>query len=126
LCRENRPPEQEHVPFGPGYEILCNPYPIFSSHFTIVSRDHTPQVIRPELGNLLDLSRELPDLVVFYNGPNCGASAPDHMHFQAGNRGFMPIEEETGSLVKLYGEAIPAIPDPAGSQPWMTGCAGSS
>lgn len=106
LCPQNRPPEEKHVPFGPGYEILCNPFPIFREHYTIARREHTPQVIDTEFGNLLDLSRELPALVVFYNAPNCGASAPDHMHFQAGSRGFMPIEEEIGILKERYGERI--------------------
>ena len=106
LCPENRPPEERHVPFGSGYEILCNPFPIFNEHFTIARREHTPQVIDTEFGNLLYLSRELPELVVFYNAPNCGASAPDHMHFQAGNRGFMPIEEEIGTLKERYGGII--------------------
>jgi len=106
LCPRNRPPEEQHVPFGPGYEILCNPFPIFREHFTIATREHTPQVIDTEFGNLLDVSRELPDLAVFYNAPNCGASAPDHMHFQAGNRGFMPIEEEIDNLKTRYGTSL--------------------
>jgi len=93
LCTEHRPPEEKNVWFGEDYEILCNPFPIFREHFTIARHEHTPQVIEPEFGSFLELSRALPDLALFYNAPNCGASAPDHMHFQAGNRGFMPIEE---------------------------------
>ncbi len=103
LCRDNRPLEEESVAFGSDYEILCNPFPIFRKHYTIAKVDHTPQVIDPEFSRMLDLSRELPELVIFYNAPGCGASAPDHMHFQAGNRGFMPIEDELGGLVEHFG-----------------------
>jgi len=106
LCKENRPPEEHHVLSGDDYEILCNPFPIFREHFTIARATHTPQVIEPEFGRFLELSRELPDLALFYNAPNCGASAPDHMHFQAGNRGLMPIEDEIGTIKELYGEVL--------------------
>ncbi len=106
LCSENRPPEQTQVEFGKEYEILCNPFPIFKEHFTIAKLAHTPQVIDPEFSSFLDLSMALPDLVVFYNAPACGASAPDHMHFQAGSRGFMPIEDEMGTILKRYGEIM--------------------
>lgn len=106
LCAANRPPEEEAVWFGDDYEILCNPFPIFRAHYTIAKSAHTPQIIEPEFGRFLELSRELPDLVLFYNAPHCGASAPDHMHFQAGNRGFMPIEEEISSLKERYGTLL--------------------
>lgn len=106
LCEENRPPEEKNLWFGEEYEILCNPFPIFREHFTIAKAAHTPQVIESEFGAFLELSRALPDLALFYNAPNCGASAPDHMHFQAGNRGFMPIEKELESLKKLYGKPL--------------------
>jgi len=106
LCSENRPPEEKEVWAGDDYEILCNPFPIFRAHYTIAKAAHTPQVIEAEFGRFLQLSRELPDLALFYNAPNCGASAPDHMHFQAGNRGFMPIEEEISSLKDQYGQML--------------------
>jgi hypothetical protein len=106
LCQENRPPEEKNVWFGEEYEILCNPFPIFSQHFTIAKAKHTPQVIAGEFPAFLELSKALPELAVFYNAPNCGASAPDHMHFQAGNRGFMPIERELESLKRKYGELL--------------------
>jgi hypothetical protein len=106
LCKENRPPEELNVWFGEEYEILCNPFPIFREHFTIARADHTPQVIESEFGAFLELSKALPDLAIFYNAPNCGASAPDHMHFQAGNRGFMPIEEEMEALKGRYGAEL--------------------
>jgi hypothetical protein len=106
LCPGNRPPEEKYVHFGGDYEILCNPFPIFQQHFTIAKREHTPQVIRPEFSRYLDLSKGLPDLVVFYNAPACGASAPDHMHFQAGNRGLMPIESEIETIRSRYGREL--------------------
>lgn len=106
LCSRNRPSEQKSVLFGEKYEILCNPYPIFREHYTIATKRHTPQIIQPEFSAYLDLSRELHRLVVFYNAPACGASAPDHMHFQAGNRGLMPIEGEIAELGEKYGREL--------------------
>jgi len=113
LCRENRPPEEKEVYFGEDYEILCNPFPIFNEHFTIAKSDHLPQLIEGEFLRFLELSKALPDLVVFYNASNCGASAPDHMHFQAGSRDFMPIEEEIGFLMKRYGKPLHNGPEHA-------------
>lgn len=94
LCAENRPAEQEGILFEGHYEILINPYPIFSRHLTIPEKEHTPQRIITRFGDMLDLSDYLQGFTLFYNGPKCGASAPDHAHFQAGNSGFMPIESE--------------------------------
>jgi len=106
LCASNRLPDQDYVAFGKDYEILCNPFPIFQRHYTIAKAVHTPQVINSEFSSLLDISRELPELVVFYNAPCCGASAPDHMHFQAGSRGELPIEDEMDNLKDTYGTAL--------------------
>jgi hypothetical protein len=94
LCVENRPPEQKGILFNERYTILVNPYPIFPRHLTIPATEHTPQRIAPRFGDMLDLAQQLDDYIVFYNGPKCGASAPDHFHFQAGNKGFLPIEKE--------------------------------
>lgn len=93
LCGDNRPLEQEEVPFG-HYDILINPFPIFPRHLTIPEKEHVPQRILTRFGDMLDLVDYLRDFTLFYNGPKCGASAPDHAHFQAGNKGFMPIEKE--------------------------------
>jgi len=104
LCAENRPPEQREVAFGDDYLVLCNPFPIFPEHFTITHRAHRPQRIRESFGDFLDLAAAMsPRYTVFYNGPKCGASAPDHLHFQAGDRGFMTIE---GEYDRLKGEPI--------------------
>jgi hypothetical protein len=94
LCAQNLPSGQYGIPFGSRFIILVNPFPIFTCHLTIPSVDHSPQKIDGNLGSLLDLSYALSDFVVFYNGPKCGASAPDHFHFQAGIRETLPVEAE--------------------------------
>lgn len=99
LCQTHRPAEQESIGFLSHYDILLNPFPIFPRHLTIVERAHTPQRIASRFADMLELARLLNDFTVFYNGPRCGASAPDHAHFQAGSRGLMPIEE--------YGRRLP-------------------
>ncbi len=103
LCSKNRPPEQKGLSAGNNLSILLNPFPIFSRHLTIVSEEHTDQRILNNFSSMLDLARSLKEFVIFYNGPECGASAPDHFHFQAGNRGFLPIESDflSGRCVNL-------------------------
>lgn len=98
LCATNRPEVQEGIAWGGHYDILVNPFPIFPRHLTIPEKEHLPQRIKERIGDMMQLAAELPDFTLFYNGPKCGASAPDHAHFQAGNRGFMPIEEQCKSL----------------------------
>jgi hypothetical protein len=88
------PPEQRGISFGHNYQILVNPFPIFPVHLTIPDMDHVDQLILGRFGDMLELAQTLNDFVVFYNGPKCGASAPDHIHFQAGNKGFLPLEKE--------------------------------
>jgi hypothetical protein len=94
LCRRNRPSQQRGVAFGKNMTILVNPFPIFARHLTIPSDIHTDQLILENFDTMLNLAEAIPDYVIFYNGPQCGASAPDHLHFQAGNRGFLPIETD--------------------------------
>jgi hypothetical protein len=94
LCPANLPPEQRGISFGHNYQILVNPFPIFPVHLTIPDMDHVDQLILGRFGDMLELAQTLNDFVVFYNGPKCGASAPDHIHFQAGNKGFLPLEKE--------------------------------
>lgn len=91
LCVENQPREQATIVWREKYKIQVNPYPIFSRHFTIAALEHAPQRIMGRVGDLLRLAEELPDYVVFYNGPRCGASVPDHFHFQAGVKSELPI-----------------------------------
>jgi len=90
LCAANRPAEQRAIEFG-DYEILVNPFPIFPEHFTIPRKEHTPQQIKPFFSDMLELAKAMDDYLIFYNGPQCGASAPDHMHFQAGSKDFLPL-----------------------------------
>lgn len=100
LCPENLPVEQERLPFGLRHLVLCNPYPIFPQHFTIPTRAHTPQRILPQWDDFLELTRRLAPFTLFYNGPRCGASAPDHAHFQAVSRGIMPLDEEVAEFIR--------------------------
>ena len=94
LCGKNRPLQQQGVFFPADMTILVNPFPIFARHLTIPSEAHIDQRISNNFGKMLDLSEALPEFIFFYNGPECGASAPDHLHFQAGNKGFLPIEAD--------------------------------
>lgn len=93
LCEKNRPEQQEGIALG-DYTILINPFPIFPEHLTIPHNEHTLQLIAPYFNSMLELAKELNEFALFYNGPKCGASAPDHFHFQAGIKGFMPVEDE--------------------------------
>ena len=98
---ENLPPEQKGILFDEEYLILCNPYPIFPEHFTIPKIEQIPQRITGNFETQLKLAKGISKYyTVFYNGPKCGASAPDHLHFQAGSRDFMPIEAEYDYLIK--------------------------
>lgn len=89
LCENNRPKEQKGIPFLGKYMILCNPFPILPRHLTIPLHSHVPQRIRKKTGDMLALAENLPDYIVFYNGPEAGASAPDHFHFQAGLKSYI-------------------------------------
>ncbi len=106
LCLENLPEEQKGILFNNQYLILINPYPIFSQHYTISSLLHKPQQILSHFSDLLDLSREMSGFTIFYNGPRCGASAPDHFHFQATGSGNLRIEKEFEFLTDKYSEVL--------------------
>ena len=97
LCAANRPEVQCGIEWR-DYDILINPFPIFTRHLTIPRREHVDQRLVPYISDMFDLARELTDFVVFYNGPKCGASAPDHMHFQAGNADFLPLVDDYFAL----------------------------
>ena len=94
LCRKNRPAQQLTKIQDVDYELLVNPYPILPMHFTIPARRHQPQQIRGMYGEMIQLLGHYPELMVFYNGPLCGASAPDHAHLQAGTSGILPLQKE--------------------------------
>lgn len=94
LCSANMSEVQKGIPYGERYHIFINPYPIFSRHFTVPSREHAPQQIEGRFPDMLNLAFDLPGYTLFYNGPQCGASAPDHFHFQIAPRGIMPSETD--------------------------------
>ncbi len=107
LCFENLPQEQKGILYKENYFILANPFPIFPEHFTLANINHVPQSIEKNFLDFLNLSKDLSKhYTVFYNGPECGASAPDHLHFQAGSKNFMPIEDEFYSLKNEFGEIL--------------------
>ena len=92
LCEQNRPQEQNKKQLDNLLELLVNPFPILPTHYTLPTMSHQPQRIDklyPEIHRLLT---EYPELMVFYNGPKCGASAPDHAHLQAGTNGILPLQ----------------------------------
>ena len=92
LCEQNRPKEQVKKSIDGQYELLVNPFPILPIHFTIPSVKHEPQLIRNSYSEIHKLLTEYPSMMVFYNGPKCGASAPDHAHFQGGTSGVLPLQ----------------------------------
>ena len=106
LCDENRPAEQQSIAFGNDFLILINPYPIFKTHLTITSIRHTDQRFLPHIKSMLLLAKAMEGFTLFYNGPQAGASAPDHMHFQSGERGFMLVDDEFQCLKKQEGRAL--------------------
>ena len=100
LCEVNRPAEQISSPLLKKYYLLLNPNPILPKHFTIPLRHHRKQQIFDYYEDMMEITSQLKEMFVFYNGPKCGASAPDHMHFQAGSRGVVPLERDWNKLYK--------------------------
>ena len=92
LCDKNRPKEQMSKQIDEKFHLLVNPFPILPVHFTIPARKHQPQLIYKNYGEIHRFISLHSDLMVFYNGPKCGASAPDHLHFQAGTNGILPLQ----------------------------------
>lgn len=116
LCLSGRAPEQISMRFdgrkGKRYDILVNPYPIFSEHFVIALDHHSGQSIWHRYVDMLDLARKYSGYTFFYNGPKCGASAPDHHHFQACPGGLMPLECDVDSLLDSFRGHESAVPEP--------------
>lgn len=115
LCVDNRPKEQFHLKFEGRkrrkYNIQVNPYPIFPSHLVIARDVHTPQSIWHYFVDMMDLSRKYPDFLVFYNGPQSGASAPDHMHFQACPKNLMPLQTAVDEYLRKPSEPLATLQD---------------
>lgn len=107
LCAENLPMEQKGVLLDEKFLLLCNPYPIFPQHFTIASLGHKPQRILESFSDFLNIVRLLSKkYTMVYNGPACGASAPDHLHFQAGTKNILPIENDIQQLKNDFGKIV--------------------
>ncbi len=102
LCSNNLPETQKGINYKNKFILLCNPYPIFKEHLTIPHKDHIPQQIKDYFFDMLKITYDLKDnFFVFYNGPKCGASAPDHLHFQAGLKNSTPLESYYLELLKF-------------------------
>jgi hypothetical protein len=107
LCNENLPPEQKGILYREDFMLLVNPYPICPEHFTIAGIDHKPQRIHDGIETLLDLAHDLAsEFAAMYNGPRCGASAPDHRHFQAGTRSFLPVVDGFSNVRERFGRLL--------------------
>lgn len=116
LCRANRPALQQWLDLE-GLDVCVNPFPIAGRHFTLPAPDHTPQSIEGRMGQMVSLVRRMTGMAVFYNGPRCGASAPDHFHFQAVPAECFPALSPHGTsrllLRKLPGAVVTMYPDMA-------------
>lgn len=107
LCEKNLPKEQKGIKLLENYLLLCNPYPVFPEHFTIVTANHKPQEISSSFSDFVMFAKLLSDnYTIIYNGPQCGASAPDHLHFQTGTKYFIPIENDFHSIKNELGDII--------------------
>lgn len=91
LCKDHRPEIQQEWAFGEDFDVLVNPFPILPTHFTIAARRHRPQTILDTYATLYELADRFEGTLFFYNGPKCGASAPDHLHFQGGDGSVVPL-----------------------------------
>ena len=106
LCERNRPKEQMTKQIDDHFQLLVNPFPILPVHFTIPATKHQPQSIYRHYGEMHRLLSLHSELMVFYNGPKCGASAPDHLHFQAGTSGVLPLQTNWQRLSRNLTDVI--------------------
>lgn len=107
LCKENRPPQQVGIEIAQGWELLLNPYPIFPTHFTIVSKKHQPQEGFPL--DMVTMAEKLPGHTIFFNGKHAGASCPDHLHCQAVKTHELPLMQ---LIEKTHYLGIGAVANP--------------
>ena len=106
LCAKNRPQEQMHRVIDGKYELLVNPFPILPIHFTLPTVKHQPQRILPMFGEMLKLAESNTAITLLYNGPHCGASAPDHAHLQAVSSGILPLQQAWQRLSRNLVEVV--------------------
>lgn len=115
LCVEHRQKEQFHIRFegrkGRRYNVQVNPFPIFPGHLVICRDTHTPQSIWHNFVDMMDFCRKYPQYLVFYNGPFSGASAPDHMHFQACHTGDLPLQNAVDAFLVNAGTPLASVQD---------------
>ncbi|MBQ2434787.1 MAG: DUF4922 domain-containing protein, partial [Bacteroidaceae bacterium] len=120
LCAANRPKEQHSIALNGAFEWLVNPFPILRNHYTIASTTHRKQSIAEGYDALIQATKALPEeYIVFYNGPKCGASAPDHLHLQAGIGDDIPLvkyaksvpDEELCQAIAPFGYMVYLIHD---------------
>lgn len=127
LCKDNLPPEQLSISYNAAinnewphlqtwlnkqkYKVLVNPYPVFPQHFTVVKENHEQQILFNNILLLLDFAKKTDKYTVFFNGALCGASAPDHLHFQVVPKGYLPIEQELPGIKRklLYKEGAASL-----------------
>lgn len=112
LCEKNRPENQITLFRNlDGFETLINPFPILPVHFTVPCLLHTDQRISGQFGNFQEVACSFPDMVTFYNGPRCGASAPDHLHFQCGAKHILPLIKDFTAIAQKLQAAEPLVKD---------------
>lgn len=115
LCDFNLPRGQKGILYQNDYLILCNPAPVFAEHFTVVHMQHQPQAIATSVNRLLDITADMsPGFVLFYNGPACGASAPDHLHFQAIPANILPLQQSLPGNFRIIKDAAVRVYYPEG------------
>lgn len=102
LCPDRRPEQQTARTLDGDYVLLVNPFPILPVHFTVATRAHEAQAILPHYAEIYRILTFSPDMTVIYNGPKCGASAPDHAHLQAGAGDALPLRT---AWQRLYSNA---------------------
>ena len=96
LCEHALPQEQlkvevETLPLHHKYLVAVNPYPIVDHHFTIIAKEHTRQTLKGRVWDMAFFADLFPEYLIFFNGACSGASAPDHMHFQAVPKSAVPM-----------------------------------
>ncbi len=106
LCAKNRPQEQMHRVIDGKYELLVNPFPILPVHFTLPTLKHQPQRILSMYDEMLKVAADNTDVTLLYNGPRCGASAPDHAHLQTVSTGYLPLQQSWQRLSRNLAEVI--------------------
>jgi SpoIID/LytB domain protein len=115
LCEENYLEHQHTLPFegrkGRKYNILVNRAPIFPNHLVITRDIHVPQTIWHRFPDMLDLSASMGDYIVFYNSPHCGTTVPEHAHFQACPKGYIPLERAAERLLHALAGQNGTVPE---------------